>query len=277
MKVALIGFTKIKYMPYLVGYVQAEAPARLDLIYWDRDGTPDAEAPARIAHSYRFHDPMSDEQPMREKLLHFIKYRRFALNILRSNHYDRLIILHSTPGLTILDYLLRRYRDAYILDYRDISHENLGFYRKLIAKLANGAATVFVSSDAFRAYLPKTANIHTMHNLSPDALEHREVRRAQGRERAVLRIRFWGMIRHLEANVELISRLGNDKRFELHYHGRDQGTAMEMHKFCEDNGINNVYFHGEYAPVERFSFAAETDLVDNIYNNDIVVQNAIGN
>ncbi|NCU27181.1 hypothetical protein EOM86_10760, partial [Candidatus Nomurabacteria bacterium] len=113
MKVALIGFTKIKYMPYLVGYVQAEAPARLDLIYWDRDGMPDAEAPARIAHSYRFHDPMSDEQPMREKLLHFIKYRRFVLKILRTNHYDRLIVLHSTPGLTILDYLLRRYRDAY--------------------------------------------------------------------------------------------------------------------------------------------------------------------
>lgn len=277
MKVAMIGFTKIKYMPYMNGYLQAEEQASLDLIYWDRDRTPDEDIPVRISNVFCFDEPMSDEQSMCVKLPHFLRYRRFVLKTLRSNRYDRLIVLHSTPGLTILDYLLKHYRDAYILDYRDLSHENLRFYRCLIARLVNGSHTTFISSDAFREYLPKTPKIRTTHNLLPDALAHREVRRAKGRKSDVIRIRFWGLIRHLEANTHLIHLLGNDKRFELHYHGRDQGTGAILQKLCESTGITNVFFHGEYRPEERYGFAGETDVIDNIYDNDLVVRNAIGN
>lgn len=277
MKTALIGFTKLKYMPYMNGYLKAAEQAHFDLIYWDRDGMPDVEIPSSIVHAFCFRDMLNDEQPMQDKLGHFRRYRRFVLEILKSGHYDRLIILHSTPGLTILDYLLLHYRNAYILDYRDISHENHSFYKRLIARLVCGSYATFVSSDSFRTYLPIVPSIHTAHNLLPDALEHREVRRKQERWVPVIRIRFWGLIRHMEANTNLIRLLGNDERFEIHYHGRDQGTGTALQQLCKDEGVKNVFFHGEYSPKERYLFASETDIIDNIYDNDIVIKNAVGN
>jgi hypothetical protein len=92
-----------------------------------------------------------------------------------------------------------------------------------------------------------------------------------------IRIRYWGFIRHENINKTIIDRLANDNRFELHYHGREQATAKSLKIYCKNNRINNVFFHGEYMPVERYSFAAETDLIHNIYENDTNTINAMGN
>ena len=50
MKVLLIGFGKIAYMPYMNFYldsVQDINNIQLDLVSWDRDGKPDAKAPSK--------------------------------------------------------------------------------------------------------------------------------------------------------------------------------------------------------------------------------------
>ena len=50
MKVLLLGFGKIAYMPYMNFYLDAlkERDIQFELIYWDRDGKSDAEVPQRI-------------------------------------------------------------------------------------------------------------------------------------------------------------------------------------------------------------------------------------
>ena len=45
MKVLLLGFGKIAYMPYMNFYLDTlkERDIQFELIYWDRDGKPDEE------------------------------------------------------------------------------------------------------------------------------------------------------------------------------------------------------------------------------------------
>lgn len=103
MKVLLLGFGKIAYMPYMNFYLDTlkEQDIQFELIYWDRDGKPDAEVPQRISKAYKFEEHLEEQLPFKNKLKYFAKYRRFALNVLSNNSYDRIIVLHTTPGLTL--------------------------------------------------------------------------------------------------------------------------------------------------------------------------------
>lgn len=153
---SIIGLWKIAYMPYMNFYLDTlkEQDIQFELIYWDRDGKPDAEVPQRISKAYKFEEHLEEQLPFKKKLKYFAKYRRFALNVLKNNSYDRIIVLHTTPGLTLLDYLVRKYKGRYLLDFRDVSYEYIPVYRKLVGILSKNSAVTFVSSNAFREFFP---------------------------------------------------------------------------------------------------------------------------
>lgn len=280
MKVLLLGFAKISYMPYMNFYLDLlsdKENIQLDLVYWDRDGLQDSDVPQEIKNAYKFEAHLEEELPFRKKLKFFAKYRSFALKVLKSNSYDKIIVLHTTPGLTILDYLCRYYKGKYILDFRDVSHENISFYRRLVGKLTHNSSVTFVSSDAFRKYLPEDKQIYTIHNYLEESLSKRDIRSGQARERDCIRVCFWGLIRQVTPNQRLMDALGNDCRFELHYFGRMQQDGRNMENYAIEKGYHNVFFHGQYKPSERYSFAENTDLLHNVYDLDKTMKNAMAN
>ncbi|MBQ7604780.1 MAG: hypothetical protein IJU75_07460 [Clostridia bacterium] len=280
MKVLLMGFGKIAYMPYMNFYLDVlseRADTEIELIYWDRDGKPDSDPPPCVTKTYVFRAYLEEQLPFRKKLKYFCKYRRFALKILRKNKYDRIIVLHMTPGLTVLDYLKRHYRGRYILDFRDISYEYVPVYRKIVSGLAKSAAMTFVSSDAFRSYLPALGNIYTVHNYTEDSLSHRMIHSGKDHGREVIRISYWGLVRHAETNLKIIDSLGGDPRFELHYYGRMQQAGRDMERHAREKKYGNVYFHGQYMPGERFAFAENTDIIHNVYRLDHTMKSAMAN
>lgn len=277
MKVLLLGFSKISYMPYMYFYLEQLEGHEIHLIYWDRDGRIDSPVPKEIYKSYKFENHIEEQFSIKKKLPSFLKYRRFAKKIISRENFDFIIVLHSTPGITIVDLLKKHYKNKYILDYRDISHENNKYYRNIVHCLVNNSAATFVSSNAFRKYLPNTEKVYTSHNLLLDSLNYRDVRSRKNREANPIRIRYWGLIRHTDINLAIIKKLANDYRFELHFHGREQETARILKQYCSDNKIINVFFYGEYAPNERYSFAKETDMIHNFYENDARMINATGN
>lgn len=280
MQVLLLGFGKIAYMPYMNFYLDALSDIpniHFELVYWDRDGKPDADVPAVIDKAYKFEAHLEEQLPFRKKFKYFVRYREFALRILRKRSYDRVIVLHTTPGLTLLDYLRRHYKGRYVLDFRDVSYEYIPIYRKLVGKLAENSGLTLVSSNAFRKFLPKFDNIYTVHNYLEDALNHRMLRNDQARERKVLRISYWGLVRQVDVNKKVMDALGNDSRFELHYYGRMQQDGRDMEQYAKEKQYNNVFFHGQYMPVERYDFARKTDLIHNLYDCGNTMGNAMGN
>lgn len=280
MRILLLGFGKIAYMPYMNFYLEQlknRSDCNIELIYWDRDGKQDAEVPELITKTYKFEAHLEEHLSLKHKMKYFIKYREFTLKILKKNKYDKIIVLHTTPGLTILDYLIRKYKGKYVLDFRDVSYEYFTPYRKLVEILSKRSAITFVSSNAFRKFLPKSKNIYTIHNYLEDSLNHQNLRIKEDSLTDRIRISYWGLVRQVEINKKLIDKLGNDDRFELHYYGRMQRDGREMEKYVYDKEYSNIFFHGSYMPEERYKFAMQTDIIHNIYECDYTTGNAMGN
>ena len=278
-KVLLLGFGKIAYMPYMNFYLDSikDENVQFELIYWDRDGKPDAELHRRISRAYKFEAHLEEQLPFKKKLKYFTKYRMFALEVLKHNSYDKIMVLHTTPGLTLMDYLIRKYKGRYLLDFRDVSYEYIPVYRKLVGILSRNSSMTFVSSNAFRKFLPSEQNVYTIHNYLEDSLNYKMIRKKEKRKRKVLRISYWGLVRQVDVNKKIMDALGNDSRFELHYYGRMQQDGRDMEQYAYERKYGNIYFHGAYMPTDRYRFAEYTDIIHNIYDCGYTMGNAMGN
>ncbi len=272
MKILIMGFAKIKYMPYVNFYLDqllndAAPEHEIHLLYWNRDlKQEDTDRLGRcILHEFRCYQ--EDDVSRSSKIGNFLKYRKFAKKVLKRERFDFIFVLHSMPGVLLADTLTSKYRQKYVFDYRDSTYEHFLPYKKVIGALVKHSRATFVSSDGFRRFLPEKqkAKIHTSHNLLTDSLSHRDQRAQNGCPSDKIRIAFWGFIRHEQINRVLIERIAKDDRFELHYYGREQQVAFHLKAFAAEIHAENVRFHGEYKPEDRYEFVKNTDLIHNVY------------
>lgn len=280
MKILIMGFTKIKYMPYMNFYLDNidKAKHEVHILYWNRDLQDEdlTKYQGCVFHEFKCHQ--EDDVSKSSKIKSFLKFRKFAKKILTSGNYDFLFVLHSLTGVLVADILKRHYCNKYIFDYRDSTYEDFSPFKRVVASITRNAYATFVSSDAFRCFLPADCEdrIYTSHNLLLDSLEHRDEKTLHGISSDKIRIAFWGFIRHEDINKEIIRKIAADSRFELHYYGREQQVALNLKAYASELNATNVFFHGEYTPEQRYEFVRQTDIIHNIYY-DANTMLAIGN
>ncbi len=271
-KIIFLGFTKIKYMPYINFYFDniEKAAYEIHILYWNRDLQSENLSNYRNCIFHEFKCYQEDDVSKLSKIGSFLKYRKFALKVLNNENFDFIFVLHSLTGVLIADKLKRKYSGKYIFDYRDSTYEGFAPFKKIVGTLVEHSYATFVSSDAFRRFLPenRSAKIYTSHNLLSDSLLHRDEKEKRGIPSDKIRIAFWGFIRHEEINREIIKKLANDNRFELHYYGREQQTALNLKEYAAQLDAENIFFHGEYKPNDRYIFVRNTDLIHNIYKDN---------
>ena len=264
-----MGFSKIKYMPYLNFYLENidRKNNELHVLYWNRDMQKENVLEFLDCNFHEFRSFQNDDECQINKIKNFLKYRAFAKKIINSFVFDFIIVLHTFPGILISDILLKYFKGKYIYDYRDITYETFLPFKMLIGRIIAGAMVTVVSSKGFRKYLPQkySNKIYTSHNILIDSLNHRNDKQKYGIKSDKIRVAFWGFIRHKEINIALINKLSNDERFELHYYGREQQIVLELKEYVKIINANNIFFHGEYKPEERYEFIKNTDIIHNLY------------
>lgn len=269
MRILIIGFTKIKYMPYINFYLDNLDKSKndIDILYWNRDLKSEDLSSYKNYNLYEFKHHQEDDVSKVLKVKSFFSYKNFAKKVIKNKKYDLLIVLHTLPAVLIYNILKKEYKNKYILDYRDSTYEKNKFFKKIIGNIVKNSKYTFVSSDGFRKYLPKeyTHKTFTSHNLLIDSLSHRDDKQIYNIESEKIRISFWGFIRHVEINKQIIEKISNDLRFELHYYGREQKEALSLKEFAKKLKSTNVFFHGEYTPEQRYEFIKSTDIIHNIY------------
>lgn len=266
MKILLLGFAKIKYTPYANFYLDNidRKKHSITFLYWNRDCL-DEPLPFDDISYCEFKCYQEDNVAKWKKLFNFLKFKFFAEKHIRENKYDFIVVLSTLPGV-LLEGTLKKYSGRYIFDYRDVTYEKHAFFRKKVHRLIQSSAATFISSDGFREYLPKADNIFTTHNLLLDSLNHRDISQSEHIKSNKIRISFWGLIRPFNLNLALIKKMAGDVRFELHYYGREQDIALKLKDYVVSNNIENVFFHGEYAPQDRYEFVKYTDIINNLHS-----------
>lgn len=271
MKILIMGFSKIKYMPYINFYLEninAESND-IHILFWNRDMQDENTSSLKGIKLHEFCCKQEDDVAKYTKIVSFIKYRKYAKKIIKKEKFDFIIILHTLPSILLYNVLQKKYKNKFIFDYRDYTYEGFKPFKKAISKIVKSSYATFVSSDAFRIFLPYECEdkIYTSHNILTDSLFYRDEKMKHGIKSDKIRIAFWGFIRHEEINYEIIRKITNDERFELHYYGREQQIALRLKQYAKKNDAKNVFFHGEYKPEDRYTFVRNTDIIHNVYQD----------
>ncbi len=278
MKILLMGLGKLKFMPYMNFYLHNLDKNKHDihLLCWNRDLKPDTTENTEGITIHEYNCYQEDDVPKAEKIKSFAGYRKYAIELLNKQNFDFIFVVHSLTGIVLWDYISIKYKGRYVFDYRDFTYESFLPFKSAVASLVRGALFTFVSSDAYRIYLPQTerVKIYTIHNIDSSISSPENADTVKVNDK--IRIAFWGFIRDYKLNCKVIEQLGNDNRFELHYYGREHQICLDLKKFAEENNITNVIFHGEYNPDEKSEILKNTDLIHNIYD-DTGAKLAVGN
>ncbi len=270
MKILLVGFSKIKYMPYIRFYLDNIAKSNtVRVAYWNRDGRAEDLSDYPRVEFHEFSSYQEDNVARVSKIGNFIKFRKFVKRLLLADSYDLVVCLHTFPCILLSDVLLRRYRGRYIFDYRDRTYEGIYPFKKRVETMIANSCVTFVSSEGFKRSFNSRVypKIQLSHNILRDSLDHREDKALYGVSSDKIRLAFWGFIRDEELNRALIRRVSEDGRFELHYYGREQRIAASLKAYAAQLGAENVVFHGEYRAEDRYVFVRHTDLIHNAFDD----------
>ena len=168
--IAVIGFSDLHVMQFLEKYTNVFDKYDIDykVIYWNRSLVENniKNKEKYISFDYK----INTYQPFYKKILGFLKYARFVRKLINKNKYEKLVILTTQTAIPLYDILIKKYKDKYIYDYRDITKEfKLSFYKKMVIKMIkNSKYTMFSSKGFIKALNLENSNKILIANNSRD-------------------------------------------------------------------------------------------------------------
>lgn len=243
-------------MPYVTNYEKILNEQKIDymIINWDRLQleTNDYEwvyRDKKRGHQRNFYD--------------YMKYKAFVIRKLKDAAFDKVIVFGLQLAFFLGAYLLKNYKEKYVIDIRD--HNKIIDLFKL-EKVISGAEFAVISSQGYKLFLPAGVEYVMNHNTQLETLEERISEKTSFKTGA-LRISCIGALRDYEVNIAFINRLKNKQKFALLYHG--EGEINEaIQAFIEKENIGNVSLTGRYAQVEEEAFYVKSDLINVLHFQD---------
>lgn len=262
MKYLIITYDEYINIPYIERYETClqQMGKSYDVIVWNRSGS---STPYNKANYFVFE--AKNTKSKIGKIIPFIRWRKFVLQVMRRSEYERIIVLTTIPAVLLADQLLKKYAGRYWLDIRDYTFENIALYKKLVGQLARKSYVTSISSAAFASFLPEDAPIVLTHNLTNDNAEDASC--DFDKTKACFSLTFVGGVRYPEQNKKLLLQLGNNPRYLLRYIGKTH-PGCELQPFCQEHNIENVEFLPAYLNEQKPQLYQSIDLINSIYGND---------
>jgi len=111
----------------------------------------------------------------------YIGYKKFVIDCLDKNKYDRIIISTIAIAVLLYPYLNKHYRRKYLFDIRDYSLI-LKFTPFILKKIINDSSATIISSAGFLHWLPKSKKYFITHNSPLDLTNRNTNFNLQGEE-----------------------------------------------------------------------------------------------
>jgi hypothetical protein len=257
-KIAIVTYDEYINIPYIKKYekIIVNNGDSYDVILWDRRGCTKTHP----RNHYVFNAQVKKSKL--SKIVPFLKWRQFALKILKNNQYDKLIVLTTIPAILICDYLNIDYTKKFFFDIRDYTYERFWPYKKLVNWIVEKSAVTSISSKAFMQFLSPSANIVVTHNISNDEAIKKNVQSVT--DKTPITIGFIGGIRYYEENCRLLMKLKHSPRFRLRYVGKVH-PGCDLSAFATKNAITNVDFFPAYNNDLKPEIYKAIDLINAIY------------
>lgn len=253
MKIGIIAANNIRYSPYIFFYTHIldEIGVNYELIYPNRMKVDDEfDHPAHIIK-------WNTKLPV---ALSYYVYASDVKKIVKREKYDFLIVLTMNNAVYLAQWLKNNYRQKYILDIRDYTHENIDLYFHFEKIAVENSLLNVISSKKFESFLP-IGNYLTCHNMNSGINQNVPVIKRNG----TITIAYIGKGGYLNNCLSLCDAVSNDKRFRFVFYGLNI-IPEELKKYGE---CDNITFNGVFLPKEKEAIILSSDILFNVYGNGI--------
>lgn len=259
-KVCIVTYDEYINIPFIKKYEELlyKHNIKYDIILWDRRNL--SKKCEKKDNCYIFRTKTGRSRI--SKIFPFIKWRKYTLKILNKNKYDKIIILTTLPGILLYSFIIKNFRNRFILDIRDFTYENFNGYKKKVDCLVDASYLTLISSKGFLSWLIPNPKIIPNHNISNVEKEEEEV--TLKKEKKPITIGFVGGIRFYNENKALIKALGNNRDYILLYVGKVH-PGIRLKQFCKKNKIGNVIFMPAYDNEEKPQIYKKIDIINAVY------------
>ncbi|WP_323703209.1 glycosyltransferase [Mammaliicoccus sp. Dog046] len=271
MKICILGAVNIKHMTLISHYLDNIDSSKhdVDIIYVDKYGI---DEDIEVVNKYKYSIKIDPNWSKLKKIKNYYKFKPFAEAIIKKNKYDLVIVWGTYTGHLFKNFLIRNYKERYILNIRDYFHENNKLIFNRMKKLINNSLLTTLSSEGFLKFLPDSEKYQVIYSFNEKILKNCNNKNDIRYEKPI-RISFIGNNRFYDVNKKFMLSLKNDNRFLLQYFGTGSDV---LKKFAVENNINNTKFIDGF-PIEKTSeLLNETDVLNNVYgNNEIALDTAL--
>ena len=270
MKTLIVCFANLRGVPYIHPYLKIleKNNIKTDIVYWNRHGLNEK---IKCSNLYVYNKTQKDEENKGIKLIRMYSYTKFVKKILKKSDYNKIIVLSSLPGVLMEPFLVRNKKNQYIFDIRDHSYEQHRLYYYRMKKLMQNSALNVISSVGFKNFLPSEETI-ICHNIT----SYKKIENHTTKVSDKIVISFIGQIRYASKFLNFIESIKNNKRIVFRFYGFGEDEDY-LKKYSLSNNINNMEFYGSYLPEEKSVIINNTDILFNVYGNDLHVKYAISN
>lgn len=267
--VGIVFCNELNTCPYIDKYLkilnQKEIP--YEIIIWNRSG----EKKQYPENFVVFNEKSDIFVPRWKKFGAFMRFRSFLKRTIKERHYDKLIMLSTVPAILCYKQLVKKYKGKYIFDFRDLSYERHGFFRKKVKNIAKRSFFTSLSSPGFaeKLELNKYVMAHNFrYNDLDNAIEELSI------DTKPIQLLHIGITRGEEFNKRLADIFGNDNRFQVNIIG--SGNDTETFKaYVKD--IPNIQVKGTYNNEDKMKFICGASMLLYYYPGDYNCDSALAN
>lgn len=259
-KFCFVIIESLNRAPYFEKYIKS-CDYEYDIIIWDRSASS-ANPGAR--NFYVMHYKEGKDLSYKDKFLGYIKFSKFASNILKKNNYHGVFVFTPNVGILCYNILMKKYKRKYVLDIRDYWQEKHKIVYLFEKGLVNNSYANIISSRAYKKFLPKSNYIVTHNSQVLDEKTKKYFRMQEIRKKEKIVMACIGGIKFIDYDKKVIDYFANDNRFYLKFIGKGY---EQLEKYCEQNHISNVYIEGMFPMSDTFLKYEGVDMILNMYGN----------
>lgn len=255
-RIGIIAANNIRVSPYVYFYTDLldENKIEYEIIYPQRGD---------IADNVKVTTHVIEWDAKKRDIQNYLHFRNRVIQLLTKEKYDKIVVLTTINAVLFGTWLKKHYKDRYIIDIRDFTHEDNKLYFMIEQSAIKHSLLNVISSAKFKSFLPENEytecfNVNTQ--LENNSSVFHKKRSGQ------LIIGYVGTLTYVEQCKALMRLVKNDERFCFHFYGSSK-NEQQLRDYAVTLGCDRICFFGAYQPEEKNIIIKQVDILFNVYGN----------
>ena len=259
--------TNIKYAPYINNYIEILSKRKIDyeIILWDKRGIE--------KESDNIYKKKMEDKNSLKKIIKYVGFIKFIRKKIKQRNYEKVIVFTLAPAIFLIDILLNRYKNNYILDVRDDTPLRKFLYHNIIL-LARNAQILIASSPCYEKWLKRKVTL--CHNIDVEKIKEEIEYTPKKKEGDTICITCAGMMMEGKTNLYFLQKYASDSKMKFCYYGPMNQEMEVLKEYAKDR--KNVKFMGIYKKEDIYNiYRKQTDYVNVLRHKSVVNAEALPN